>query len=76
MDLRPADTFSRSTAALLAKVRGLVFYDTKCNLTNRILNATAQRKPDQAAPEIILDPLEIIGGMYPEFSYSNLHVNC
>jgi E3 ubiquitin-protein ligase HECTD4 len=31
-------------------------------LFNRILNATAQRKPDQAAPEIVLDPLETLGG--------------
>ena len=62
VDLRPADTYNRSTAASLAKVRGLIFYDTKCNLTNRVLNATAQRKPDQAAPEISLDPLEVIGG--------------
>ena len=62
VDLRPAETYSRSTAALLAKVRGLIFYDTKCNLANRVLNATAKRKPDQAAPEITLDPLEVIGG--------------
>ena len=62
IDLRPAGTYSRSTAALLSTVRGLLFYDTKSNLTNRVLNATAQRKPDQAAPEITLDPLEVIGG--------------
>jgi len=62
IDLRPWLTYSRSTAALLSAVRGLVFYDTKCTLINRILNATAKRKPDQAAPEITLDPLEDIGG--------------
>ncbi|XP_053376532.1 probable E3 ubiquitin-protein ligase HECTD4 [Mercenaria mercenaria] len=61
IDLRPWQTYNRSTAALLSKIRGLIFYDTKCCLMNRILNATAKRKPDQAAPEITLDPLEDIG---------------
>lgn len=31
---------------------------------NRVLNATAQRTADHAAPEITLDPLEIVGGGY------------
>ncbi|OWF52164.1 E3 ubiquitin-protein ligase HECTD4 [Mizuhopecten yessoensis] len=62
VDLRPANTCNRSTAALLSKVRHLVFYDSKVNLMNRVLNATAQRKPDQAAPEIVLDPLETFSG--------------
>lgn len=47
---------------LLSKARGAVCYDTKTVLLNRILNATAQRKPDQAAPEITLDPLENVAG--------------
>lgn len=29
---------------------------------NRVLNATVQRTADHAAPEITLDPLEIVGG--------------
>ena len=62
VDLRPSATFSRSTAALLSKLRSIIFYDSKINFLNRILNATAKRKPDQAAPEITLDPLEGIGG--------------
>ncbi len=53
---------NRSSALLLSKARGSIFYDTKTVLLNRILNATAQRKPDQAAPEISLDPLENVGG--------------
>ncbi|XP_025090246.1 probable E3 ubiquitin-protein ligase HECTD4 isoform X2 [Pomacea canaliculata] len=61
VDLRPAVTFSRSTAALISKLRGILYYDSKCGFLNRILNATAKRKPDQAAPEITLDPLENIG---------------
>ncbi|XP_052243277.1 probable E3 ubiquitin-protein ligase HECTD4 isoform X2 [Dreissena polymorpha] len=62
IDLRPWETYSRSMAAVMSKVRGLIFYDTKSSLVNRILNATTKRKPDQAAPEITLDPLEDIGG--------------
>ncbi|XP_077996372.1 putative E3 ubiquitin-protein ligase HECTD4 [Glandiceps talaboti] len=62
VDLRPYRTFSESTAALLANARGLVFYDTKTMLLNQILNSTAQRNLDQAAPEIILDPLQAVSG--------------
>lgn len=62
IDLQPVETFSCSSASLMAHARGLMFYDSKVNLMNRILNATAKRKPDQAAPEITLDPLEIVGG--------------
>lgn len=61
INLQPMETFSCSTASLMANARGLMFYDSKVNLINRILNATAKRKPDQAAPEITLDPLEIVG---------------
>ena len=63
VDLRPAlgDTYSRSIASLLAKARGLIFCDCKTVILNRVLNATAQRKPDQAAPEITLDPLQNVG---------------
>lgn len=49
---------------MISKARGSIFYDTKTVLLNRILNATAQRKPDQAAPEITLDPLENVGGKF------------
>lgn len=31
---------------------------------NKVLNVTVQRTVDHAAPEITLDPLEIVGGMY------------
>lgn len=31
---------------------------------NRVLNATVQRTADHAAPEITLDPLEIVGGTH------------
>ena len=41
---------------------GLIFYDTKVTVMNRVLNATVQRTADHAAPEITLDPLEIVGG--------------
>ena len=66
VDLRPALSgdvaFSRSTGALLARARGRIFYDTKMTLVNRVINATIKRKPDQAAPEVTLDPLEHISG--------------
>uniref|UniRef100_T1J2Q6 HECT domain-containing protein n=1 Tax=Strigamia maritima TaxID=126957 RepID=T1J2Q6_STRMM len=61
VDLRPSKYFPHSTASLLTRGCGLIFYDTKVTLMNRVLNATVQRKLDQAAPEIILDPLEMIG---------------
>jgi hypothetical protein len=41
---------------------GLIFYDTKVMVMNRVLNVTVQRTADHAAPEITLDPLEIVGG--------------
>lgn len=47
---------------------GLIFYDTKVTVMNRVLNATVQRTADHAAPEITLDPLEIVGG---EISYTS-----
>lgn len=47
---------------------GLIFYDTKVTVMNRVLNATVQRTADHAAPEITLDPLEIVGG---EMSHAN-----
>ncbi|XP_066272380.1 LOW QUALITY PROTEIN: probable E3 ubiquitin-protein ligase HECTD4 [Branchiostoma lanceolatum] len=62
VDLRPCSTYPNSTAALLSRARRLMFYDTKVVVMNSILNATAQRNPSQAAPEITLDPLEIVGG--------------
>lgn len=43
---------------------GFIFYDTKVTVMNRVLNATVQRTADHAAPEITLDPLEIVGGMH------------
>lgn len=48
---------------------GLIFYDTKVTVMNRVLNATVQRTADHAAPEITLDPLEIVGGMHPLFTF-------
>ncbi|XP_059171920.1 probable E3 ubiquitin-protein ligase HECTD4 isoform X2 [Physella acuta] len=61
VDLRAANIYSRSTAYVLAQLRSIIFYDTKVSFINRILNASAKRKPDQAAPEITLNPIEAIG---------------
>ncbi|MEQ2171889.1 putative E3 ubiquitin-protein ligase HTD4, partial [Goodea atripinnis] len=50
----------------------LIFYDTKVTVMNRVLNATVQRTADHAAPEITLDPLEIVGGRLSIFVLSRL----
>uniref|UniRef100_A0A4W3K6B9 HECT domain E3 ubiquitin protein ligase 4 n=1 Tax=Callorhinchus milii TaxID=7868 RepID=A0A4W3K6B9_CALMI len=62
VELRLTDTYMGSIASLLRQAKGLVFYDTKVAVMNRVLNATVQRTADHAAPEITLDPLEIVGG--------------
>ena len=72
VDLRPtfSSSCSQSVAALLSEARGLVFFDTKMMLLKRVLNATAQRRPDQAAPEITLDPLDGVAGRWQHFPFS------
>uniref|UniRef100_A0A8C9FLB9 HECT domain E3 ubiquitin protein ligase 4 n=2 Tax=Pavo cristatus TaxID=9049 RepID=A0A8C9FLB9_PAVCR len=62
VELRQTEMYSNSIAALLQEAKGLIFYDTKITVMNRVLNATVQRTADHAAPEITLDPLEIVGG--------------
>ncbi|KAF4011687.1 hypothetical protein G4228_004098 [Cervus hanglu yarkandensis] len=62
VELRQTPMYSHSIAALLKEAKGLIFYDTKVTVMNRVLNATVQRTADHAAPEITLDPLEIVGG--------------
>ncbi|XP_030886513.1 probable E3 ubiquitin-protein ligase HECTD4 [Leptonychotes weddellii] len=62
VELRPTPVYAHSIAALLKEAKGLIFYDTKVTVMNRVLNATVQRTADHAAPEITLDPLEIVGG--------------
>ncbi|KAM9219161.1 putative E3 ubiquitin-protein ligase HECTD4 [Leptosomus discolor] len=62
VELRQTEMYADSIAALLQEAKGLIFYDTKVTVMNRVLNATVQRTADHAAPEITLDPLEIVGG--------------
>uniref|UniRef100_A0A8B9QL06 HECT domain E3 ubiquitin protein ligase 4 n=1 Tax=Apteryx owenii TaxID=8824 RepID=A0A8B9QL06_APTOW len=62
VELRQTEMYANSIAALLQEAKGLIFYDTKVTVMNRVLNATVQRTADHAAPEITLDPLEIVGG--------------
>ena len=57
VDLRGADIYSRSAGSLLSKARGLLFSTTKSKLLHKSLNASAQRKPNTAAPEVVMDPL-------------------
>ncbi|EQB77390.1 E3 ubiquitin-protein ligase-like protein [Camelus ferus] len=61
VELRQTPMYTHSIAALLKEAKGLIFYDTKVTVMNRVLNATVQRTADHAAPEITLDPLEIVG---------------
>ena len=65
VDLRPSQSLQESTAALLVRTRGWLFYDTKVRFFNTLLDATAQRKVEQAAPEVTLDPLQVIGSKFP-----------
>ncbi|KAM6111771.1 LOW QUALITY PROTEIN: putative E3 ubiquitin-protein ligase HECTD4 [Pterocles gutturalis] len=60
VELRQTEMYTNSIAALLQEAKGLIFYDTKVTVMNRVLNATVQNC-DHAAPEITLD-LEIVGG--------------
>uniref|UniRef100_A0A2K6FY02 HECT domain E3 ubiquitin protein ligase 4 n=1 Tax=Propithecus coquereli TaxID=379532 RepID=A0A2K6FY02_PROCO len=62
VELRQTPMYTHGIAALLKEAKGLIFYDTKVTVMNRVLNATVQRTADHAAPEITLDPLEIVGG--------------
>ncbi|XP_041456057.1 probable E3 ubiquitin-protein ligase HECTD4 isoform X4 [Lytechinus variegatus] len=61
VDLRPSQSLVESTAALLSRTREWLFYDTKVRFFNLLLDATAQRNVDTAAPEVSLDPLQVIG---------------
>uniref|UniRef100_A0A673KN78 HECT domain E3 ubiquitin protein ligase 4 n=1 Tax=Sinocyclocheilus rhinocerous TaxID=307959 RepID=A0A673KN78_9TELE len=62
VELRLTQTYQNSIATLLCEAKGLIFYDTKVTFMNRVLNASVQRTADHAAPEVTLDPLEIVGG--------------
>lgn len=55
LDLRSTDAHT-----LLQQISPILFYDTKITFLHRVINASAQRPPDQAPPEIKLNPLEVI----------------
>lgn len=57
LDLR---TSLADSGALLQQLSPILFYDTKITFLHRVINASAQRPPDQAPPEIKLNPLEVI----------------
>lgn len=63
-DLRAADTYNLSTATLLREGRGLLFYHTKVALLNHVLNHTAHRGAEDSPPEVSLDPLEALEGVF------------
>ena len=57
LDLRTSAADSRN---LLQQISPVLFYDTKITFLHRVINASAQRPPDQAPPEVKLNPLEVI----------------
>ena len=61
VDFRCVETYSNSIATYIQKGRNLIFYEVKCNLLKKLLNASHHRNPDHAPPEIVLDPVEEIG---------------
>ena len=61
VDMRVANTYHLSVASLLSQAQDLLFYHTKMVFVNHILNMSAHRSPDEAPPEISLDPLEVVG---------------
>lgn len=63
-DFRAAETFNLSTAALLRDARGLLFYHTKVALLNHVLNHTAHREADDPPPEVSIDPLQSLEGLF------------
>ena len=63
IDFRCAELYSNSIADYIQRGRNLIFYETKTNLLRKLLNASHQRNPDQAPPEISLDPVEEIGNI-------------
>ena len=73
-DLRAADTYSLSTATLLREGRGLLFYHTKVALLNHVLNHTAHRGADDSPPEVSLDPLEALEGVFIRITFSDQQI--
>ena len=61
IDFRSAGVHPNSTAEYISQGRDLVFYETKTSLLTKYLNASHQRNPDHAPPEISVDPVEEIG---------------
>ncbi|XP_073792118.1 uncharacterized protein isoform X4 [Danio rerio] len=56
------DTVPTSVLIQVVELLGLIFHDTKVTVMNRVLNAAVQWTADNAAPEITLNLLEIVGG--------------
>ena len=74
-DLRAANTFNLSTATLLREGRGLLFYHTKVALLNHVLNHTAHRSAEDSPPEVSLDPLEALEGMFVRVKLSDQKIS-
>ena len=57
LDLRTSAVDSHNLFQLISPI---LFYDAKITFLHRVINASAQRPPDQAPPEVKLNPLEVI----------------
>ena len=58
IDFRSTAVHPNSTAETITKGRDLMFYETKSNILTKHLNASHQRNPDHAPPEISVDPVD------------------
>ena len=61
VDFRCAGVYPHSIANYISRGRNLIFYEIKSSILRKYLNASHQRNPEHAPPEISLDPVEEIG---------------
>jgi len=59
-DLRP-DNDEFSVASILSASKSMLFFDTKSQLYDAIINANSTCVIDQAPPTVVVDPVEGIG---------------
>ena len=69
-DFRPDDD-EFSVASILSAAQAMLFYDTKSQLLDEILNANSTKVVDQAPPTVVVDPVEGIGQSQHEIKYFN-----
>ena len=70
VDYRAATTYPNSTAANIRAGRALIFFEIKSEVLSELLNASHQRNPEHAPPEITVDPVEEIGNTHDDVCLS------